>query len=46
MVYDVEFLKDVVKKYAVNIISENIYAKIDLDGHSHGILESMLYFKK
>ena len=46
MVYDVEFMYDVVKEYTANIIAKNMYAQVDHDGHSHDILDIILDFKK
>lgn len=46
MVYNVEFPDSGIKEYAADIISENIYAQVDPDGHATGILSSIIYFKK
>ena len=46
MVYEVEFPDGVIKEYAANIIAENMYAQVDPSGHSTGILDSILDFKK
>ena len=39
IIYDVEFQDGVVKQYAVNVIDENMYIKVDSDDHSTGILD-------
>ena len=46
MIYDVEFPDGTIKEYAANIIAENMYAQVDPDGHVHGILDSIIDFKK
>ena len=46
MVYDVEFPDGVIKNDSTNIIAEIMYAQVDPDGHSHGILDAILDFKK
>ena len=46
MIYDVEFPDGTIKEYAANVIADNMYAQVDPDGHAHGILESIIDFKK
>ena len=44
--YDVEFPDGTVREYGANIIAENIYSQVDEQGHSHGILDSILDHRK
>lgn len=44
--YGVEIPNGGVKEYTTNIITENMYTQVDIDGHSHGIFGSILDFKK
>ena len=46
ILYDVEFPDGQVKEYSANVIAENMYATIDVDGLSKTILEVILDCKK
>ena len=37
MIYDVEFPDGEVQEYSANVIAENIYAQVDVEGHSYNI---------
>ena len=41
-VYDVRFPDGAVKQYSANIIAENLYAQVDMDGHASLVLESIV----
>ena len=46
LTYDVEFPDGEIKEYAANVIAENMYAQVDLDGHSVQILDAIVDYKK
>ena len=46
MIYDVEFPDGDVREYGANVIAENIYAQVDLEGHSYNILDGIVDYKK
>ena len=46
LIYDVEFPDGQIKKYAANIIAENMYAQVDADGHIHTLLDSIVNYAK
>ena len=37
MIYDFEFPDGEVQEYSANVIAENIYAQVDVEGHSYNI---------
>ena len=41
-VYDVVFDDGTIKQYAANVIAENMYSQIDLDGRHHLLMEEIL----
>ena len=45
-VYDVRFPDGAVKQYASNVIAENLYAQVDMEGHSYLMLESIIDHRK
>ena len=46
MVYDVEFPDGDIREYSANVISENIYAQVDLKGHSYNLLDGIVDYRK
>ena len=42
LLYDVEFPDGTVKQYAANTIAQNMYAQVDVNGHSHVLLDAIL----
>lgn len=46
MIYDVEFPDGAVREYSANVIAENIYAQVDVEGHSYNILDGIVDYKK
>ena len=45
-VYDVQFPDGAVKQYAANVIAENLYAQVDVDGHTSLVLDSITDHRK
>ena len=45
-VYDVRFPDGAIKQYAANIIAENLYSQVDLDGHEVLVLDSIIDHRK
>ena len=46
MLYDVEFEDGQTREYCANVISENMYAQVDTEGHSYNLLDGIVDFKK
>ena len=46
MVYDVEFPDGAIRKYAANVIAENVMSHVDPDGHYSHVLECILEHRK
>ena len=46
LVYDVEFPDGDVKKYAANLISENVLSQVDPNGYYTNTMEAILYHKR
>lgn len=44
--YDVQFPDGVIREYSANIIAQNLYSQVDVDGHNHDILDGILDFHK
>ena len=44
--YDVEFLDGEVRRYAVNIIAENVLSRCDADGFYTNVMVTVLYHKR
>jgi hypothetical protein len=45
-VYDVEFPDGAVKQYAANVIAENMYSQVDIDGHRYNLLDEIVDYRK
>lgn len=45
-VYDVKFPDGAIKQYSANIIAENLYSQVDMDGHTSLVLESIVDHRK
>ena len=45
-VYDVQFPDGATKQYAANTIAENLYSQVDLDGHVHLMIDSIVDHRK
>ena len=41
-VYDVQFPDGAIKQYSANTIAENLYAQVDIDGHTSLVLEAIV----
>ena len=46
VIYDVEFPDGQVKEHAANVIAENMLSRVDKDGFSNMMLESIVSWKK
>ena len=46
VIYDVEFPDGQVKEHAANVIAENMLCRVDEDGFSNALLESIISWKK
>ena len=45
-IYDVEFPDGEIREYAANVIAENLYSQVDIEGHSVQVLDAIIDFKK
>jgi len=45
-VYDVEFPDGAVKQYSANVIAENMYSQVDIDGHRYNFLDEIIDYRK
>ena len=45
-IYDVRFPDGAIKQYAANIITENLYMQVDMDGHTTLLIDSIIDHKK
>ncbi len=45
-VYDVQFQDGAIKQYSANIIAENLYSQVDMEGHTSLVLESIVDHRK
>ena len=46
LLYDVEFPDGAVRRYAANIIAENVLAQCDADGFYNNVMATVLYHKR
>ena len=45
-IYDVRFPDGAMKQYAANTIAENLYSQVDIDGHIHLMIDSIVDHRK
>ena len=45
-IYGVEFPDREIQEYAINLITENMHAQVDLEGYQYQLLHSIVDYKK